>query len=111
MQQAAKDESLQIFYNAPTVIVVSGDKKAMIPQVDCAAATENMLIAAESLGIGSCWIGFAYWVLNGDKADLYKKELGIPEDFKCYHAIALGYKMTENVNIPERKLEKVNYIK
>jgi len=111
LKQFATYENFQIFYNAPTVIVVSGDQKAIIPQVDCAAATENMLIAAESIGIGSCWIGLAYWVLNSDKEDYYKKELGIPEGFKCYHAVSFGYKMTETANIPERKLDKVNYIK
>jgi nitroreductase len=110
LKQAAK-EIPHIFYNAPTVIIISGDQKAMIPQVDCAAATENMLIAAESLNIGSCWIGLAYWVLNSNKAEDYKKELCIPDNFKPYQAISLGYKLTETVQIPERTLEKVNFIK
>lgn len=101
----------QLFYNAPTVIIISGDQKCIIPQVDCAAATQNMLIAAESLKIGSCWIGLAFWVLNGNKAEDYKKLLGIPDGFKAYHAVALGYKLAENAGMPERLNDRVNYIK
>ncbi|MDD3013323.1 MAG: nitroreductase family protein [Candidatus Gastranaerophilales bacterium] len=111
IKQVANDEKFHIFYHSPTVIIVSGDQKAILPQVDCAAATENMLIAAESLGIGSCWIGLAYWIFSSDKAADYKKVLNIPEAFIPYHAITLGYKKSEMTKVPERKLDKINYIK
>lgn len=39
----AKNEKFQIFYNAPVAIVISGDEKAYEAEVDCAAATENIL--------------------------------------------------------------------
>jgi len=111
LRQFAKYENLQIFYNAPTVIIVSGNQESLLPQVDCAAATENMLVAAEALGIGSCWIGLAYWPLNENRADEYKKELAIPENYKPYHAVSFGYKKVESKNIPERKMDKINYIR
>jgi hypothetical protein len=50
----ANYDKLNIFYRASTVIIVSGNDKGMMPQVDCATATENMLIAAESLDVGTC---------------------------------------------------------
>jgi len=111
IQQISNNEKFHVFYHAPTVIIVSGDQKSMLPQVDCAAATENMLIAAESLGVGSCWIGLAYWIFSSDKAADYKKELDIPEDFTPYQAVTLGYKKLEATKTPERKQDKVNYIR
>ena len=62
IQQLANNEKFHAFYHAPTAIIISGEEKAMMPEVDCAAATENMLIAAESIGVGSCWVGFIGFV-------------------------------------------------
>ena len=48
---------LNIFYKAPTVIVVSGKEDVDSSLVDCSAAIENMLIACESINLGAVWIG------------------------------------------------------
>ena len=56
-QKFAASDKYSIFYNAPTIIIISGEKSALVPTTDCAAATENMILAAESLNIGTCWIG------------------------------------------------------
>jgi ABC-type polysaccharide/polyol phosphate transport system ATPase subunit len=50
-EERAKAENFSIFYHAPTLIVVSGDEKAITPQQDCALALGNMFLAAESIGI------------------------------------------------------------
>ena len=49
--------NVSIPHNAPTLIIVSGRKNAVSPKIDCSAAIENMLIAAQSLNIGSVWLG------------------------------------------------------
>ena len=111
LQQRAGNESYHVFYNAPTVIIVSGDEKAIMPHTDCAAATENMLIASESLGIGSCWIGIAAFLFNTQEGDVLKKELGIPEGFKPLYIAAFGYKGIESPMAAPRRENTVNYIK
>ncbi len=111
IQQMAGNEKFQVFYNAPTAIIVSGEEKAMMPLVDCAVASENMLIAAESIGVGSCWVAFVAFAFGGEKGKDYLKRLGIPEGYKPYHAVALGYKKTENAKAPARRENTVNYIK
>lgn len=111
IRRVGENEKFHAFYNAPTVILVSGDENNNIAAVDCAAATENMLLAAESLGIGSCWVGFIAYLLNSEKGKEYLKKLGIPEGYKQIHSVALGYKGVNITNAPARKENTVNYIK
>jgi nitroreductase len=76
-------------YNAPLVIVVCGLAE-LIPWgddngiVDCAAAIENMLIAATEMGLGSVWIG-------GFQPTLIRKELHIPEQVSVIGIAYFGY--------------------
>lgn len=104
-----KSERLHVFYNAPTVIMVSAKKEgAATPLIDCSAAVQNILLAAESIGIGSCWIGFAKFFFQ-DPENL--KKLDIPEGYEPHFAVSLGYKSLYDNLAPERNSNVVNYIK
>ena len=103
------NETFNIFYNAPTIVIVSGEKNNILPVVDCAAASQNMLLAAESIGIGACWNGMISMLLRSERGDEYKKILKIPETHEPYYAIVLGYKKNINVNVPARKSGTVTY--
>lgn len=112
LNKMANNEKFNIFYDAPTVILISGKEDNMMPQVDCAAATQNMLLAAESLDIGVCWNGFIALLLNNEEAfKKYKDALQIPEGFKPYYALAIGYKEVRMTNAPARRENTVQYIK
>lgn len=111
IKSVGNDESFHVFYNAPTVILLSGDESKESAAVDCAAAVENMLIEAESLGIGTCWVGFIGYFFNSTDGRVCLKELGIPEGYKQIHSVALGYKKLKPDNAPERKQNVLNYIK
>ncbi|HMK54284.1 MAG TPA: nitroreductase family protein, partial [Methanobacteriaceae archaeon] len=103
-----KAEHLHIFYHAPTVVVVSGKEDATTPLPDCCAAIQNMLLAAESIDIGSCWIGLArFFFENPENIE----KLSIPESYKPYYAVSLGYKASSNNVAPERNKNVVDYIK
>lgn len=108
--ERAKDENFSIFYNAPTLIIVSGDEKAIAPQVDCALAMENMFLASESLGIGSCWINAVLNVLKTPETADLKKALGIPENHVPYSAASFGYKAMEGT-AADRKENTITIIK
>lgn len=101
------DKSFNIFYHAPTVIIVSGRKDAYSPLTDCSAAIQNMLLAAQSLNIGSCWIGLVshFFTLEEEV-----KKLNIPKGYEPYYAVCLGYPDQEGI-LKERKKDVVNYIK
>jgi len=100
-----------IFRNAPTVIIVSSEEKDRFSNVNAAAATENMLIAAESLEIGSCWIGMVSVLSISKSLGEFKKVLLLPEGYVPQNGITLGYKASENPEAPERKKDLVSYIK
>lgn len=111
-QQLAKDENFNMFHGAPTAILVSGDMRAVMAEADCAAAVQNILLAAESMGIGSCWVDTPIYLFNSEKAEQWRKELKIPEVYKPLHGIALGYKPPATVpEAPARKENAVIYIK
>ncbi len=108
MVAMGSNEALNIYYKAPTVIIVAGKKDAISPLVDACAAIQNILIAAESLGIGACWIGFAKFYFTGP--DRYRK-LGIPESYEVHYGVALGYKPEgPAAKPPARKYEKYFHV-
>jgi len=73
---------------APLIVVGCANLKAILTGrwavVDTAIALENMVLAAWSLAVGSCWIGS----FNENKV---KKALGVPEDWKVVALVAFGY--------------------
>ncbi len=111
IQKLANNEKFHAFYKAPTVIIISGEEKAFLSEIDCAAATQNILLAAESLGIGSCWINFAMFAFSGEQGETFNKQLGIPTGYTPYCSVALGYKKVETLNALPRKEHIVNYVK
>jgi len=111
LKKMANNDKYNAFYGAPTVIIVSGENNEFMPQVDCAAATENMLIAAEALEIGACWNGFVSILFNSEKGAEYKSKLNIPDGYTPYYAAVFGYKDVKISNAPERKANSVQYIR
>lgn len=99
------------FYHAPTVIIVSGENGYPFSSLDCSATAENILIAAESLNIGSCWIGTFLPLFASEKAAEYKEKLGIPDGFNPICSIALGYKAIENQFSAPRKNNIITFVK
>lgn len=110
-KKMAQNEQYNIFYHAPTIIVISGEKRAEMPQVDCALATQNIVLAAETLGLGTCIIGLAAFLFQSERAGEFIKKLEIPEGYEPYYAITLGYKKLPDPKPQPRRENTVNYIK
>ena len=106
------NEKFNCLYGAPTLIIVSGNEQAPMPlDADCAAATQNLLLAAESIGMGSCWIFFVLLAFNSPQASELRKALKIPEGYKPYSSAVIGYKRVSTVNVPDRKPSLITYIR
>jgi nitroreductase len=108
IQKLSQNPNADITHHAPALIIVSHRKDAITGDADCAAAMENMMIAAESLGIGSCWMGLVAFLF--DDAELMKG-FGVPEGYKTVQAAVFGYKADDARKPgPPRKRDVSNYI-
>lgn len=109
IKKTGSNPDFQVTYNAPTLIVVSGRKDNAPSKVDCSAAIQNMLIAAESLNIGSVWLGLVRFYFEHEEE---LSRLAIPEGYEPYYGVALGYNANEkSLPAPKRNLEVINYIR
>lgn len=111
-RQLGKDERFDCIYGAPTLIIVSGNERSPIPlEADCAAAMQNLLLAAESIGLGSCWIYFVTLAFHSAQGAELRKELKMPEGCRPYYSAALGYKKEADLHAPDRKPGLITHIK
>ncbi len=79
----------RLFHGAVAAIVVLGDNAASCPAEDTLLATENILLAAQALGLGSCLIGFAVDAVR--RKPKLKTLLHIGDHEEIYAVVALGY--------------------
>lgn len=109
--KAAENPDYHTYYGAPTVVIVSGEKGARFAAFDCAAAAQNIVLAAQSLGIGSCILTSAGFLFASSEGEAMKKELGIPKDYEHICSVALGYNGGEKPVTPPRNREVFSHIK
>ena len=93
-----------VYYSAPTVIFVIGNGR--YKDHSCPLACENMMVAAYSLGLGSCWVGFGAMVTDDPEV---RSLLELKDDDSIYGPILLGYPKGETMR-PPKKEPKVKWI-
>lgn len=109
-REKAKTVEYDLFYSAPINIIISGDDQDLWSRPNCAAAVQNILLAAESLGLGACWKNMITGLLNSEEGQALKERLGIPAGYRPYFGVVLGYKIEDNNPIPPRKTDCINYV-
>jgi len=87
--EAMPEPKDMVYYSAPVIIFVIGPANFA---VSCALACENIMIAATSLGLGSCYVGFGSMVKGNDEV---VKALELKDDERIYGPIVLGYPKDE----------------
>lgn len=95
------------FYGAPVVLVVLANKAMPTAIYDGSLVMGNMMIEAESLGLGSCWIHRAKEEFETEYGKQLLKELGIEGEYEGIGNLILGYGDGEK---PRPKPRKENYI-
>lgn len=91
------------FYGAPTVIVVLADKNAPNHVQDASLVMGNLMNAAFSLGVDSCWINRAREVFEMPEARALLREKGISDDYVGVGNCILGYRSGELPAAPPRR--------
>ncbi len=103
-------------------IVILGDaQRSSHWQLDCAAAAQNILVAAWALGLGSCWLASVRW-------EKIRQLLDIPDHLEGFAIISLGYPaqkvmieegreerlperdLSERLHLPKRTREKIVHL-
>ena len=97
----------RLFHGATAVIVVASKPGGSNPKEDALLATQNILLAAHSMGLGTCLVGFAVEAIQYDPT--IKHFLKIPNEEKVYAVIAVGYPDEEYQGLTGRKNVVMRY--
>lgn len=88
---SAKQGKNNFHYNAPVLIIFVNKKDYGNAMADCVCAIENMMIAANALKIGSCYINQLHWLSDNEELRKYTAKLGINDDETICCSLVLGY--------------------
>ena len=110
-EQVKRDPNFKnMFRNAPNLICVCTPAKGG-GELDAGLLGENMMLAAHSLGLGTCCLGGPVrFLLANERCRFFLDRLDIPEDYKLNYIIAIGYP-DESPDAKPRDESKVKYIK
>ena len=95
------------FYGAPVVLVVLADKSVLTYVYDGSLVMGNMMLAAHTLGLGSCWIHRAKQEFDSPEGKEILAQLGITGDYEGIGHCILGY---PEGGLPAEKPRKENYV-
>jgi nitroreductase len=93
------DPKFHIFYHAPVLVVIAACEPTDWAVEDCALAAENLMLAAYSKGLGTCWIGFAqHWLSTAEG----KAALGLPSSYIPIAPIIIGHPQRGSAPVPRK---------
>lgn len=99
---------LSIWHGAPTVILIFKDVRGISsPDLDCGIAGQNMVLAAHSMGLGTCWTGFAKLAFRYSKK--WKKRFNIEFPYKWAISLAIGWPKGEPDGMVTRPTHPVDW--
>lgn len=111
----SKNGNYNFYYNAPVLIVLANQKNYTNAMADCVCAIENMMIMANDLDLGSCYINQLNWLSENKRISGFLRKIGLKDDEKVYASLCLGYPNSENEKpmriLQERKGNKITYVK
>ena len=110
-EQVKRDKDFKnMFRNAPNLICVCTPANGG-GELDAGLLGENIMLAAQSMGLGTCCLGGPVrFLLSNEKCKFFVDRLDIPADYKLNYIIAIGYP-DEQPNAKPRDAAKVKYIK
>lgn len=82
-----RDETFNVFYNAPSLVYFIGPEEVNSLEVDCALTVAYFMFSATSRGLGTCWIGLGAHIRDRKILD----EMGVPENCQIVAPIIIGY--------------------
>ncbi|MFZ5595918.1 MAG: nitroreductase family protein [Bacillota bacterium] len=100
-------EKLGLYHGAPTVILILKDVRGVSnPVLDAGIAGQNMVLAAHSLGLGTCWVSFSKLALE---TRYWRKRLGIEYPYEFVSSLAVGYPVGDPDGFVKRDMHEVDW--
>ena len=91
MKERSQKDGYCFFMNAPTLIIASNVPNYENAMADCSLGLENIFLAAQSMGLGSCYVNQLHWLRNDQGVRDYLFELGIPKEHTICSSAAIGH--------------------
>ncbi|MGL1892804.1 MAG: nitroreductase family protein [Spirochaetaceae bacterium] len=91
INRLGKTPDFDIFYGAPTVIMISVKDKSKAIGDACSDAIHNIITQAKNLGLAANWNSFVKYHFTDNNDPEEKQKLDIPDDYTPYYAISIGY--------------------
>lgn len=85
-------DEFNVFYHAPTVIFISRPAQCdnSFVEVDCGIACENIVLAAQGMGLGSVIVGLPKMLFQSERGEYYNRAFGFPEGYQFSIGIVVG---------------------
>jgi nitroreductase len=97
-----------VFHRAPTVILLLMDRRGIgEPLVDIGICGTNVVLAAQSLGLGTCWVGFAKLLQQSAE---WRERLGVEDPYELGEAITVGYPVGDPTHPIARDTHEIAWI-
>lgn len=94
-----------VFHRAPTVILLLMDKRGVgTPAIDIGICGTNIVLAAQSYGLGTCWVGFSK--LLGESSE-WLARLGVEDPYEISEAISVGYPVGDPTHLISRETHEI----
>jgi ferredoxin len=99
---------LGLWHGAPTVILIFKDVRGVSsPDLDCGIAGQNMVLAAHSMGLGTCWVGFAKLAFQYSTVWKRRMKIGFPYEFA--NSLCVGWPLGAPDGMIERQTHPVDW--
>ncbi|MCF8037025.1 MAG: nitroreductase family protein [Desulfobacteraceae bacterium] len=106
MSQIAQDKT-PVFHGAPTLILILEDRRGVsAPPTDVGVCGQNMVLAAHSLGAGTCWIGLVKLLMYYRK---WRKRFGVKYPYQLNDCIAVGWQKPRADRQVPREVQMVSW--
>ncbi len=94
-----------VFHHAPTVLLLLMDKRGIgSPEIDIGICGQNIVLTAQSFGLGTCWVGFSKFL---NQSAEWCARLGVEEPYEIAEAITVGYPVGNPTNLIARDTHEI----
>lgn len=98
-------------FGAPVLIIASGPEGWPNGMADSALALGNVMLAATSLSLASCYVNQLHWLDGNEAVRGYLAQLGLPREESIYGTVVLGYTNAAHRNAAPRKEGRIRILR